>query len=177
MDNNTILFIFIGIVVLVPIIPAFIFYKIIPTQRTDVEGSFSGLRFKLGGAFGGYFLVVFVLIMVFTGLIQDADKWQIWEIEGQVEFQGGEGSTNSMVICLNPPNFEPMGEKIKLKVLRRPGHAGEMEFPCITISHENFIPSYVEFSKQDDVDEEQRTIKVGKKIILKKEPQTNEINY
>lgn len=45
------------IILLLPMIPAFLLYKIIPS-RTDISGPFQGLQIKLGGAFGGYFLLL-----------------------------------------------------------------------------------------------------------------------
>ena len=174
MDYNYILFLFMGIIIITPIIPAFIFFKIIPTEKSDVEGMFSGLKFKLGGAFAGYFLIFFVLIMVWdTDLIKTEDEhaWEIWEIEGVVEFDGGEGSTSTLQLSVDPPTFRPFGDKIKLRVLSELGHNNKMEFPIITVSHENFIPSYIEISKDDLKDEELKKIVLKDKIILKKAPE------
>lgn len=175
MDYNYILFLFMGIIIIVPIIPAYVFFKILPTKKSDVEGTFAGLKFKLGGAFAGYFLIFFVLIMAFnTDLIEideENTSWEIWEIEGVVEFEGGVGSTSTLKLIVDPPTFRSFGDKIKLRVLSKPGHNGEMEFPDITVSHENFIPAYIEISEEDSQDEDLKKIVLNDKIVLKKAPQ------
>jgi hypothetical protein len=47
-------------ILLIPIIPAYIFYKFLPTSETDVSGPDQDLSLKLKGAFAGYFLLVMV---------------------------------------------------------------------------------------------------------------------
>ena len=47
-------------ILLIPIIPAYILYKFLPTSETDVSGPYQGLSLKLKGAFAGYFLLVMV---------------------------------------------------------------------------------------------------------------------
>ena len=44
-------------VLLLPLVPAYILYKTLPS-RTTVTGPFRGLNIQLTGAFGGYFLLV-----------------------------------------------------------------------------------------------------------------------
>ena len=55
-------------VLLLPLIPAFLLYKFLPS-RTSVSGPFKGLNLKLTGAFGGYFLLVLTAIGVFFPLL------------------------------------------------------------------------------------------------------------
>jgi len=43
---------------LVPLVPAYILYKNLPS-KTSVKGPFRGLNIQLTGSFGGYFLLVF----------------------------------------------------------------------------------------------------------------------
>ncbi len=43
---------------LVPLVPAYILYKNLPS-KTSVKGPFKGLNIQLTGSFGGYFLLVF----------------------------------------------------------------------------------------------------------------------
>jgi len=57
-------------VLLLPLIPAFLFYKFFPS-RTSVGGPFKGLNIKLTGAFGGYFLLVITAIGVFFPLLKN----------------------------------------------------------------------------------------------------------
>ena len=57
-------------VLLLPLIPAFLLYKFLPS-RTSVTGPFKGLNLKLTGAFGGYFLLVLTAIGVFFPLLKN----------------------------------------------------------------------------------------------------------
>lgn len=50
--------------VMLPLLPAYILFKTLPTDAT-VEGPWKGLRIKLSGGFGGYFLLV---LLVFSYL-------------------------------------------------------------------------------------------------------------
>ena len=69
--NTTYTFIYIlAAVLLLPLIPAFLLYKFLPS-RTSVGGPFKGLNIKLTGAFGGYFLLVITAIGVFFPLLKN----------------------------------------------------------------------------------------------------------
>src|ERR1700712_2293364 len=57
-------------VLLLPLVPAFLLYKFLPS-RTSVAGPFKGLNLKLTGAFGGYFLLVLTAIGVFFPLLKN----------------------------------------------------------------------------------------------------------
>ena len=57
-------------VLLLPLIPAFLLYKFLPS-KTNVSGPFKGLNLKLTGAFGGYFLLVVTAIGVFFPLLKN----------------------------------------------------------------------------------------------------------
>jgi hypothetical protein len=67
--TNTFLFV-LAAVLLLPLIPAFLLYKFLPS-RTSVSGPFKGLNLKLTGAFGGYFLLVITSIGVFFPLLKN----------------------------------------------------------------------------------------------------------
>jgi hypothetical protein len=60
MDNYALL-LHLATVLLVPLFPAFILYKFLPS-KTMINGPFKGLNLNLTGAFGGYFLLVLVSI-------------------------------------------------------------------------------------------------------------------
>ena len=55
--------IFVLVAILVPIIPAFIFFKWLPAD-SNVGGTWQGLKIKLTGAFGGYFAIFATIIAV-----------------------------------------------------------------------------------------------------------------
>ncbi len=56
-----------SITLLLPIIPAYILYKSLPSEA-QVDGPFKGLNIKLTGAFGGYFLLVMISIAAFLAM-------------------------------------------------------------------------------------------------------------
>jgi hypothetical protein len=51
---------YIAVLVLVPIIPAYLLFRALPSEAT-ASGPFKGLSIKLGGAFAGYFLVLLAI--------------------------------------------------------------------------------------------------------------------
>lgn len=57
-------------VMLLPLVPAFLLYKFLPS-RTSVGGPFKGLNIKLTGAFSGYFLLVITAIGIFFPLLKN----------------------------------------------------------------------------------------------------------
>ena len=67
--TNSLLYV-LAAVMLLPLIPAFLLYKFLPS-RTSVGGPFKGLNIKLTGAFGGYFLLVITAIGIFFPLLKN----------------------------------------------------------------------------------------------------------
>ena len=67
--TNTFIYV-LAAVLLLPLIPAFLLYKFLPS-KTSVAGPFKGLNLKLTGAFGGYFLLVLTAIGVFFPLLKN----------------------------------------------------------------------------------------------------------
>ena len=72
MDNSAFIFI-LGGILLLPLIPAFILYKFLPSKAT-VTGPFKGLNLKLSGSFGGYFLLVLVSSGIFFPLLKNEQQ-------------------------------------------------------------------------------------------------------
>jgi len=84
---------------LLPLIPAFIIYKFLPS-KTAVKGPFKGLNINLTGAFGGYFLLVIISIgLIYSlrndklsaelkqanlDLINERNKFQQWTMTGRI---------------------------------------------------------------------------------------------
>lgn len=61
------LIIYLAALFIIPLLPAFILYKFLPS-RTNVTGPFKGLDLKLTGAFAGYFILVLVGSTIFFTL-------------------------------------------------------------------------------------------------------------
>lgn len=176
MTDNYILFIFMGIIILVPIIPAYIFYKIIPNQETDVRGTFASVKFKLTGAFGGFFLLFFILLFSLKQELKPMATWQIWAVDGEVEFNKGAGTYETLVIEVTPPLYTNSENLFEIKILAEPDHAGQIDFPKITIQHEQYITVPINLTDKEKVEKYnmKKRFKIKDPIILIKAPKPDE---
>jgi hypothetical protein len=93
------IFIILTTLLLLPLIPAFILYKFLPS-KTAVKGPFKGLNINLTGAFGGYFLLVLISLgLIYTlrndklsaelkqakqDLVTERSKYQQWTMSGRI---------------------------------------------------------------------------------------------
>ncbi len=64
------------VIVLVPIIPAYLLFKFLPSKAV-ANGPLQGLRIDLGGGFAGYFLVFLTLIPLRGSFTTGYDKWTV----------------------------------------------------------------------------------------------------
>lgn len=78
--TNTFLYV-LAAILLLPLIPAFLLYKFLPS-KTNVSGPFKGLSLRLTGAFAGYFLLVLTAIGVFFPLLKN-DQAKIIEQQNE----------------------------------------------------------------------------------------------
>jgi hypothetical protein len=65
-------------VLIIPLIPALIIYKYLPS-KTAVKGPFKGLNINLTGAFGGYFLLVIIALGLTYNAIYNQNKDKLKE--------------------------------------------------------------------------------------------------
>jgi hypothetical protein len=65
-------------VLIIPLIPALIIYKYLPS-KTAVKGPFKGLNINLTGAFGGYFLLVIIALGLTYSAIYNQNKDKLKE--------------------------------------------------------------------------------------------------
>ncbi|RXK58554.1 hypothetical protein ESA94_18150 [Lacibacter luteus] len=80
--NSTVLYLCLWF--LLPIIPAFLFFKLLP-ERAAVGGPFRGLKINLSGAFAGYFLLFITAIPFMYTLIKcKGSMYEVWTIKGTV---------------------------------------------------------------------------------------------
>lgn len=179
------LFLFLSFIVLVPIVPAYLLFKVLPSTA-NVKGTFKGMEIKLGGAFAGYFALVFLIISELPRIkdVVNPASAQVWAVEGQLVDEKGEG-----IPLLNPADikFEP-------RILDLPGDgwftatfaaplsrtAKEFEFPRLRLGHQGYKDTNVDLgpprSKTDVASQEMRDetnhfIKL-KPLVLKKPSET-----
>jgi hypothetical protein len=76
-----------SVLVLLPLIPAFLLFKLLPS-RAVVKGPLAGLNVALGGAFAGYVcLTVFVATYYANNL--RPQTYRTWTVRGQLVFPDG----------------------------------------------------------------------------------------
>lgn len=73
-------------VILLPIVPAYILFKALPSTGS-VDGKLQGMEIKLGGAFAGYFAVVLLIVANQKALIPA--QYKQWTVTGQVMDENG----------------------------------------------------------------------------------------
>lgn len=82
MESN--LIITLSTILLIPLIPAFILYKFLPS-KTVVTGPFKGLNVNLTGAFSGYFLLVIVSLGLTYYLSKNKLSDQLQQAQSKIE--------------------------------------------------------------------------------------------
>ena len=82
----------------VPILPAFLFYRVLPSDA-QVDGPLGGLRVKLGGAFAGYFtLTVITMAFLRPSLATD----ETWTVKGRVAMEGIDADVGQLRLVIDP---------------------------------------------------------------------------
>ena len=167
--------IFLAAVFFLPLIPAYILYRLLPS-RASVTGPFRGLTVNLSGAFAGYFLLVLIAVFLVREQMQrdyEAKSFQVWKIIGQVsspeEYQDFAGKP---VVHFEPRPVRVFSDgHFELEiVVRRSGTGGDnMEFPKVLFggpSHKKET-RYIKFNEEYEVNSEARTITFKNVIKLK----------
>ncbi len=123
-------------VVLLPIIPALILFKALPTSRGSVDGKLQGLEIKLSGAFAGYFAVVLLVIANSKALLPPVPQgYQVWKVTGQVVDETGQpidplGTDSISIVDPKPFDATPPGT-FSVMYYSSPGANG---YPKLSIS-------------------------------------------
>jgi hypothetical protein len=138
-----------GLVILLPMVPAFVLFKALPGTAV-VSGPLQGLNIKLGGAFAGYFAL---LILVFsTHKIWNPAPGEIWEVSGKVVDENGavikQLTAKDIGLIPNSVNAYENGT-FKLTVASMPTQGGGIEFPQVTVGHEDFQPTTIPLDPSD----------------------------
>lgn len=127
------------VMVLVPIIPAYFIYRYLP-NKTVVKGPFKGLSIHLGGAFGGYFLILLLISGFFWACLSRIESYEIWTIEGAVELGDHGGNIEDTRFLVKPPNQEVYTDGrffIKNMLLQKKDRNGN---PSLIIIKEGYNP-------------------------------------
>jgi hypothetical protein len=118
------------LLVLLPIIPAVILYRVLPSSAI-VSGPFRGLNVRFTGGFGGYFVVFVGLLGLILAGPQPAKTYEVWEINGNVAFENPNDKLVPSYITVNPPTLEvnPVSGPFRFYVPVKLNQAGRLEFP------------------------------------------------
>jgi len=125
----------IGTALLIPLLPAYVLYKALPSDAF-VNGPLHGFKVQLGGAFAGYFTLVLVVLLFW----RPGPKYELWEVKGQVRCQEcGRLETGRLGLSLRPPNQNITDDGMfEIQIARAPGMNGEFKFPTLVIEHPEF---------------------------------------
>ena len=145
--TETLIVICVGI--LLPIIPAFILYKTLPA-KTSVSGPFKGLNIQLGGAFGGYFLLVLVVFgYFFTKPETVKSVYDVWKIKGQIGFEQAESlpDLKNVLLSIRPSNQDAYPDgRFRMDILVKVNEAGLSEFPVLLIEEPGYEPVSIDLT-------------------------------
>jgi len=174
-------FLYLAAVILLPVVPALVIFKLLPGSSADAEGPFQGLKLKLGGAFAGYFIVVLVA-WAQVRLILEPSRVRLWQVTGSVSLEeGATGPVTAALVQVEPPHSGVKSDgriSFSLPIPRK--HSGE-ELHYLYVSYPGYQPVSLELDPdgkhlaayQSDaqktvrVDDKDSVIDVGS-IVLKK---------
>lgn len=110
------------VLILLPMIPAFVFFKLLP-GKAFVKGVLKGWNIKLTGGFAAYFALVLLILPVFW----PRESTEMWKVEGKIVLNATGDNTalvNSVQIRLVPDNVDFFA-------------AGEFELKIPVVKHRN----------------------------------------
>ncbi len=127
------------VLVLLPLIPAFLLFKLLPSGAV-VKGPLKGLDVALSGAFGGYVaLTVFVATFYVQTLRPKPVIYRTWRVSGQLQFPDGEqprfvrGDLGRPLLDVDPAQF------FTVEIPLREG----AEVPNLVLQAEGYAPQSV----------------------------------
>jgi hypothetical protein len=182
-DPNTLNLIWVFTAILLPIVPALLLYKLLPSTA-DVSGPFHGMQIKLGGAFAGYFLLVLVIIYGPQRLkTEEKVEDEVWTVRGKILDESGTTLPEEKVTLSIHPSTVDYTEndgRFKMNVLVKHVQSRQREFPTLLVewqprqSFGNADPVYLDPSDQLfdtkkyklDIDRQFQKIVISDPIIL-----------
>jgi hypothetical protein len=134
------------VVVLVPVIPAFLLYKYLPEGKARVGGPFRGLNIKLSGAFAGYFLVLLIATSMLVFLIKQRPppvqrQYEVYTVRGKIDLQKTGDQSPRFDYKQLSFTFEPSQQQVfsdgsfMLEIPVKPNQTGQLDFPTLTIEY------------------------------------------
>jgi hypothetical protein len=142
----------IGFTILLPLTPAYILYKALPA-KTRVVGPFKGLNIQLSGAFGGYFLLVLVIIGFLSTRPRPQDpRYEVWKVTGKMKFDSSwtDAEKEKLQLSLIPGNqrIYPNGD-FEMLVAPEVAEGGKLKFPKLLIRQDGFQIVTIDLDNQE----------------------------
>lgn len=140
MSDNTIYLTLVVLTMLLPLVPAVIIYRFLPS-RTFVKGPFKGLNIQLSGAFAGYF----ILVLVMGGFISTRPKtYEVWTIKGRAMMATPGDVLVESDIAVRPNAVVFLGDgSFTLDIPVRRNQAGQLDFPTLVVHHDGYESVYI----------------------------------
>jgi hypothetical protein len=125
-------------VILLPIVPAVLIFKLIPGNSVVVSGPFKGLRLNLGGAFAAYFLIMLVALELENSVLRP-ERYERWQVSGNIGFQPGQGTfpspTDGLMLVIPPrPGIDKSGH-ISFAIALDQNIGGLLDMSQVTIDY------------------------------------------
>jgi hypothetical protein len=149
-------------VLIVPILPAFLFQTLLPSQveiSGPLKGLLQGLNLKVVGGIAGYCVLVGLAWFVATDYLErrwereqiaEGPKYEEWSVKGEVTIDGPLGDAAFPIIAFVPSfNWTPADEKNTFQFfgslpIKRDVNAPQIgHFQAISISYANYRPTTV----------------------------------
>jgi hypothetical protein len=179
MEDLIYIIILVPLVVLLPVIPAYILYKALPSG-TKVNGPFKGLNIQLTGAFGGYFIVALLTGSFITSYTYLKPKYELWTVEGKIQLKEGGFDPEDTIITIKPPDqfLSPKSGRFVIDKVPLGKELGTKK-PSLIIQKEGYKLSEVTLEKEPPIfegipkykimyNEKDRNISINSPIILEK---------
>ena len=156
------------IIVLLPLIPAYLLYKLLPSTA-NVQGPWQGMQIKLGGAFAGYF----VLVVTLLGFWQLLPGYEVWNVRGTLKFSDGQGAYDERTVgfSLKPPRISvyPDGT-FDLAVFAMPDQSGNRRLPALIVEHAGYQPTVIDLERNGVKTRLKRHVVIPDTIVLRPVP-------
>jgi hypothetical protein len=170
--------IFLALVVILPLIPAYILFKFLPSTG-KVSGPLQGLNIKFGGAFGAYLIIFLALLAVRP---TDFNHYHTWRVFGRIELVQGRDepppNIHDVVVRVVPPHLDVMnGGKFSFDIPVLEDAHGNPDFPDLQLDLRAYQGITVPLNQRTDqpygsldikkgYDEKARTISIDVPITL-----------
>lgn len=135
---------------LVPLLPAFILYKNLPSTAV-VSGPFKGLTIQLSGAFGGYFLLTLIAFGYLAVQSKPATTDELWEVNGSLIGEDGSPLDNLKVSML-PTTYDLTGDgSFTVRVPAKRDTSGNVWFPKLVFEAANLKTTTMDLNGENRV--------------------------